>query len=137
MTARGLRWPDTRNGAAKGRGGRSKRLIAPQTPERVILKSCLAYLNAHPAVAFVFRANTGLVQTPDGRRFKAGFKGCADVLGMTKNGSFIAIEVKRAGKDATPDQAEFLRKVNAYGGYGMVVRSIDDCRAMLESLPPV
>ena len=133
--ARGLRWP---KGSTKAPRGRQRGSGASQPLEREILRDCLAYLNAHPRVAFAFRANTGLVLTPDGkRRFKAGFKGCSDILGMTKTGRFFAVEVKQRGKCATEEQAAFLIKVSTYGGYGAVAHDTQDCRLMLESLPTI
>ena len=126
---RGLRWPQVAKASRQGRGGRSG---APRPLEREVLRDCLAYLNAHPRVAFAFRANTGLVATPDGkRRFKAGFKGCSDILGMLKGGRLLAVECKRAGKLATPEQQSFLDRVNDCGGLAFVATCIRDCELEL------
>lgn len=141
MVQRNKRWteadlkPAGRNGARRGRQRPQKRLIASKPLERDILRACLSYLSAHPKVAFVFRANTGLVSTPDGRRFKAGFKGCSDILGMLKGGRFLACEVKREGGQVTDDQAAFLGRVNADGGLGFIARDLDDCRYVLATHP--
>ena len=127
--ARGLRWP---KGSTKAPRGRQRGSGASQPLEREILRDCIAYLNAHPLVAFVFRANTGLVLTPDGkRRFKAGFKGCSDILGMLRCGKFLACEVKRLGKEPTEEQQSFLQRVNGCGGIGFVATCVRDCELAL------
>ena len=125
---RGLRWPTPK--PSRGRGGR---VIAPRPLEREVLRDCLAYLSAHPAVAFAFRANTGLVATPDGkRRFKAGFTGCSDILGMLRCGKFLAVECKRTGEMPTPAQWSFLSRVNVNGGLAFVASCIEDCQRALK-----
>ena len=81
----------------------------------------------------MFRANTGMVSTPDGKRvFRAGFRGCSDILGMLRGGRWLAVEVKRPGKQPTDDQRTFLDAVNRGGGLGFVARSIADCELELE-----
>lgn len=128
--ARGLRWS---KGSGKAPRSRQRVPGASQPLEREILRDCLAYLNAHPGVAFAFRANTGLVSTPDGkRRFKAGFKGCSDILGMLLDGRFLAVECKRAGKLATLEQQAFLDRVNECGGMAFVATCLRDVLTLLK-----
>ena len=50
-----------------------------------------------------------------------GYAGISDRLAVLPNGKFLAIECKAPGKSPTPLQMEFLKKVNANGGYGFVV----------------
>ena len=98
--------------------------------ESHIVKSCLAYLNAHPRVAWAVRMNTGAFVIPGehkSRFFRAAFKGCSDIIGQLKDGRFMAVECKRPGKRATDEQAAFLATVNRHGGLGVVATSIEDC----------
>ena len=77
-------------------------------------------------MAWAARMNTGAI--PVGNRlFRAGFVGCSDIIGQMKDGRFLAIEVKRPGKGATPEQYAFLSRVNANDGFAFVARSVDDC----------
>lgn len=53
--------------------------------------------------------------------------GVSDILGMTKEGRFFAIECKSpTSKRVTEDQLAFLNRVNVAGGIGIVARSVDD-----------
>lgn len=104
----------------------------PEVAERTILHDCLAYLNLHQGVAFAFRLNSGLVTTQDGaRRFKAGFRGGSDIVGMLKGGRFLAVEVKRFGKHPTAPQQNFLNRVNHNGGLAFIATSVKDCEQAL------
>lgn len=56
--------------------------------------------------------------------------GIADILGCYK-GRFLAIEVKRNGKEPTELQQAFLDAVKEAGGIAFVARSVDDVIAAL------
>jgi hypothetical protein len=62
------------------------------------------------------------------RTVKGSRKGISDILGFFADGSgrILAIEVKRPGEKASPDQLEFLKSVNDGGGVGILAFSIDD-----------
>lgn len=56
-------------------------------------------------------------------------KGLPDLLTIARNGRFVGLEVKRpkpSGYGATALQVDTLRKINAAGGFGCIVRSVDD-----------
>lgn len=98
-------------------------------PEREIVRAILDYLRLEKIPAW--RNNTGAVQ--EGRRFiRFGPKGGADILGvLPPDGRFLALEVKRPGRHATQEQQAFLDWVDAAGGIGEVVTSIQDVRLVL------
>ena len=105
--------------------------------ESHIVKSCLAYLNAHPRVAWAVRMNTGAFVIPGAHRprfFRAAFKGCSDIIGQMKDGRFLACECKRLGKKPTNEQQAFLDTVNRHGGLGFVAHGILDCLAALRCI---
>ncbi|HZR80421.1 MAG TPA: hypothetical protein VFD92_04915 [Candidatus Binatia bacterium] len=96
----------------------------------------------------VFRNQTGVARYVDattGREFRVPYglgKGGSDLVGMlamkvTLYGvevtlsRWIALEVKQPGKYPTEDQKRFLRLVRRYGGFGAVVRSVDEAMAAL------
>ncbi len=54
-------------------------------------------------------------------------RGVSDIIGCQRvTGRFIAIEVKRPGGKATPEQQEFLDSVTRAGGIAFVATSVDD-----------
>jgi len=77
--------------------------------------------------ARVFRNNVGLFETRDGRAIQTGLcVGSSDLIGWTKSGRFLAVEVKIKKGRATLNQQNFLQQVNNCGGVGIIVRSVED-----------
>lgn len=76
----------------------------------------------------VFRNNTGSFRIPGTDRwFHGGLcVGSSDLVGWTRDGRFLAIEVKTARGRLTAEQAHFLDAVNAAGGVGILARSVND-----------
>lgn len=58
-------------------------------------------------------------------------KGYADLHGMLPGGRYFALEVKRPGEKATPEQLAFLDAVRSGGGIAAAVRSWQDARSVL------
>jgi penicillin-binding protein-related factor A (putative recombinase) len=67
---------------------------------------------------------------------KFHIKGTSDILGILKDGRFLAIEVKRPStkKQTTPHQRNFLEQINKNGGVGFVATSIKEVEEKLASL---
>ena len=123
--------------ALKARMGHSDDTPIPALLEREILPQIIRAMNFHPKIAFAFRSGSGAfrVGLPGKERyFKANFRGCSDLIAMSKKGIFIACEVKREGEQPTVEQKTFLDEVNANGGLGFVARSVSDMHKALESL---
>lgn len=59
-----------------------------------------------------------------------GEKGIPDIIGIYQ-GKPLFLEIKTATGKVSPDQEIFLKNVNAAGGIGAVVRSIDDVVELL------
>ncbi len=78
---------------------------------------------------FIWRNNTGRM---NGINF--GLKGSADIIGMTRNGTFLACELKMPGKKQTPEQVEFQRKVEANTGLYILAHSLSDILAHQEAI---
>ncbi|MEB3212942.1 MAG: VRR-NUC domain-containing protein [Leptolyngbyaceae bacterium] len=101
--------------------------------ESVIQQLCR--LEAAKCGAVVWRNNTGKLQDREGRWVSYGLcVGSSDLIGIYK-GRFLAIEVKRDGKNPTPEQLNFLRVVEERGGIAGVVRSPEDVKKLLTSIP--
>jgi len=99
--------------------------------ERDVLSAILDYLPLCPRVAWHSRMNSGGMVNPNGQYVRFAFRGCPDIIGQLKDGRFFCIEAKRPGKNATPEQWEFLCKVNRNMGVGFVATSVDDVRKAL------
>ena len=103
--------------------------------EADILRAIMRVLKIHPRIAFAFRANSGAMKSGDGERFmRFGFRGMSDVLGMLRDGRFLAVEVKRPSGRVTEEQKAFLDNVAEHGGIGFVARSVTDVWENLEEL---
>jgi hypothetical protein len=77
--------------------------------------------------ARVFRNNTGKLQDKTGRWVDFGLcVGSSDLIGLTQDGRFLAIEVKRPGEKATQAQERFIEMVNSMGGVAFVATSAKD-----------
>lgn len=74
-----------------------------------------------------FRNNVGVAKTDTGSVIRFGLTvGSSDLIGWTASGRFLAIEVKRPGKNPTKEQRNFLDAVTKAGGIAGVARSVED-----------
>lgn len=104
-------------------------------PEAGVLAAVLKLLVVHPAVAWVRRMNTGSFQIgsgPSARWFRAGFKGCSDILGQMRDGRLIAIECKAERGRVSLEQQAFLDTVRQYGGVSGVARGVTDAELIIK-----
>jgi len=58
-------------------------------------------------------------------------KGVADIIGVLPDGRFLAIEVKSKTGKASPEQIEFIKKINFMGGKAFIARSVEDVESEL------
>lgn len=90
---------------------------------------------SHARIAKAWRNETGTAKSFDNERvIKYGLKGSSDILGLTKSGRFLAIEIK-VGKDfLKPEQINFKDTIERYNGLHFVIRSEDDIKEMIKCL---
>jgi hypothetical protein len=122
---------------------RRERSQVQHVPERDVLAAVLEFLKRHPKIAMAWRMNTAAGYVLDAKKYHAlvaaghlkpgdarfqrfAFKGCSDVIGVTRHGQFVAIEAKSDSGQLTDDQANFIEAVRACGGLGFVAYSLDD-----------
>lgn len=98
--------------------------------EQVLVNQVIAYLKL--SGNYVWRQNTGAMTTKEGRFVKFGHKGISDVLGIAKDGRFIAVECKVGHNKPTSFQSDFLQEIKDRGGYACVAYSVDDVINFLE-----
>ena len=88
---------------------------------------------APKAGATLYRNNCGAVKTKWGGYIRFGVcnPGGSDLIGWTRTGRFLAVEVKTAKGKVTEEQQAFLDAVNKSGGLGVVCRSAAELFAAL------
>jgi len=92
----------------------------------------LVRLAASKMGATTFRNNTGMLKNKDGAYVRYGLcEGSSDLIGWTSEGKFLALEIKRPNKHATPEQERFLKAVCKAGGIGAVVHSEEEAIAAI------
>ena len=99
-------------------------------PESEVLKQCLDYLKA--TGIYCWRNNTGACKA--GKRYiKFGYAGSADILGITKDGRFLAVECKRQyGGVLSKEQKEFLWNITHNHGVSIVANSLESLKEQLK-----
>lgn len=86
--------------------------------------------------ARVFRNQVGEYRLADGRYLVSGLcPGSSDLVGFTNHGLFLAIEVKRPGKQPTAAQSNFIKAVIEAGGVAFSASSPEDAVRILTSWP--
>lgn len=104
--------------------------------ETDLVRAIVIYLRVQGI--FCWRQNTGAARYGGSKGKKPRFvrygePGISDVLGMMKDGRFLAIEVKLPGNEEPSDnQKEFMAKVRASKGITFVATCIEDVRDKLE-----
>lgn len=58
--------------------------------------------------------------------------GGADGIGWTKDGRFLAVEIKSSTGRATEAQINFITAVNRAGGFGFIARSVDEAVSIIK-----
>lgn len=90
--------------------------------EANILNDCLIALSEAGCLAW--RNNTGVLKDARGRPIKFGLcVGSSDIIGMTPDGQFLAVECKTATGRVSPAQRNFIEQVRRQGGRAGVARS--------------
>lgn len=81
----------------------------------------------------LFRNNTGILKDVRGKHVKFGLcVGSSDLIGWTKSGRFLAIEVKVKQRKPTAAQTRFMDAVNLAGGYATWVNSLEAFKREME-----
>lgn len=100
--------------------------IAPTEAETQ--RAILQYLRMRGYICW--RNNSGVFrpENPNGthRFVRFGAVGTSDIIGLTKDGRFFAIEVKRKGAKPTVEQFSFLQNVRESNGIAILAYSLDD-----------
>lgn len=86
------------------------------------------------AGCLIWRQNTGAMRGDDGRLIRFGLcVGSSDIIGMSPDGRFLAVEVKRLGGRTSAAQVRFIAAVNLHGGRAGIARCESDAVAIATS----
>jgi len=96
----------------------------PKILEKYVLKACLEYLAYRPGLWW--RNSTGAMPVGDNRFIRFGFKGSADIIGLTASGRFGAIECKGTGGVQSEQQKHFQEQVEFNMGIYVLAFDVDD-----------
>lgn len=99
--------------------------------EQDIQKAILDYLRLKKYVVFKHHSTGFTVRDGKSVAFRYSEKGISDIIGCSTEGTFVAVEVKKRGGKPTPEQLDFLERVRANGGIGILAYSLDDVMAVL------
>lgn len=97
--------------------------------EQDIQKAILDYLRLKKYVVFKHHSTGFTVRDGKSVAFRYSEKGISDVIACSPQGRFVAIEVKKRGGKATPEQLDFLARVKANGGIAILAFSLDEVMA--------
>lgn len=100
--------------------------VGAMTSEANIMNACMVALSQ--AGCLIWRNNVGAWKDPSGRviRYGVGGTGGSDLLGVAKDGRFLAIETKTKTGRVRPEQLTFIAAVQKAGGRAGVARSVAD-----------
>jgi hypothetical protein len=99
-----------------------------------LLKLFLLELS-HSKLATAWQNDTGMARSFDTNRVvKFGLKGSSDVIGITRDGRFLAIEIK-VGKDfLKPEQIAFKLMVEKNNGLHFIIRNEDQIKDIINDI---
>lgn len=101
--------------------------------ESDLVRDCLEYLRLRNY--FAIRVNSGLVMLKDGngkvRAVKLADRGTPDIVALSPNGKYVAIECKVGKNNLTEPQRWCLDQVRNRKGIACVVRSLSDLEQYL------
>ena len=114
-----------------------KKAGSQKITETQLVKQIIQYLNY--SGHFVWRSNTGSVTSSykdkagrtKSRFIRFGFKGVSDIIGISKNGTMIAIEAKVGYNKPTQFQKDFLESVKDRGGIAIVAYCLEDVQSII------
>lgn len=87
-----------------------------------LVNSVLLYLGNNCAGRY-WPNPTGSLKSDKGHFQRYGLKGSADIIGISGDGLFVAIEVKTGSAVLNPGQKNFRDMINRFGGVHIVIHN--------------
>ena len=93
--------------------------------ETNIMNACMVALSE--AGCLVWRNNVGVLPDANGRPIRYGLgTGSSDLVGICRDGTFLAVEIKTPTGRVSPTQEAFIAAVRRRGGRAGVARSPEE-----------
>lgn len=110
---------------------------APRPTEKQLQSAILQYLETRHFLCW--RNNSGMAESTNAKtgasyRIKLGKSGSPDIIGMTKSGQWLGIEVKGETGKQRESQIEFEQQVRDNHGIYLLVHSWDEFIAGMEAI---
>src|SRR3990167_10530073 len=105
--------------------------------EQQIQKTIIDYLRFKKYVVFKHHSTGSTIREGKPVYFAHGEKGISDIIACSPKGTFVAIEVKKPGGRPSPEQLDFLARVKANNGIGILAYSLDEVMEVIEGSPRV
>jgi len=84
------------------------------------------------AGCLIWRNNCGVLKNEAGIPIRFGLcVGSSDLIGITPDGRFLAVEIKTKTGRVRPEQQQFIDAIRRKGGIAGIARSVDDAIALL------
>jgi hypothetical protein len=113
------------------------RLKSVKATEAQVQDAILRYLAVERRVVWAARMNSGKgkLLRPDGSQtwISFGFTGCPDIMGMLRDGRYLAIECKRTGGRVRPEQRQHITQAADHGAVAVIARSVEDVQTALDA----
>lgn len=93
--------------------------------EREIQHQCFEYLERIGVMVWMDRQ---VAKKPGYGTFRQKAKGIPDILGITKDGRGVAVEVKKLTGEISQTQFAFLSRFQNFNGIALVVNSVEDLK---------
>lgn len=87
------------------------------------LKGCLVFKHRNVGI---YKQNTGSYIP-----LSFGEKGISDIIGLTKEGKFLAIEVKMPKKKPSKEQVDFIERVKYKNGIAFCANCLEDVQKVI------
>lgn len=102
--------------------------------EQEIQKTIIDYLRLKHYVVFKHHSTGSTIRDSKPVFFKYGDRGIADIIACSTKGTFVAVEVKKKGGKPSPEQLDFLERVNRAGGLGILAYDLETVVTKVEEL---
>ena len=101
--------------------------------ESDLQREILDYLRLVMKAEAIKFPSVGIYKKATGTYITQSKKGVSDILAcLPPNGRFMAVECKVKGRQATPEQLEFLAEVKKRGGIAILAHSFEEFEKELE-----
>ena len=94
-----------------------------------LLKQCLLELTTYGHMCW--KNSTGAIKSASGHFQRYGLKGSADIIGLTSQGQFLAVEIKTGKAVQNKAQKGFQKAIESRNGIYKIIRTYEELKEWL------